>query len=165
MKEGETIQIQINISNKSILTLLLIIMVLIGGASALAYTRSLPNPGHGGDSILVSIVGEEKTLQEAINDNSLVPNIAITSGEISGEGGTTTIPTPTYQNGVRATTTDCHFMYSDKGQGFYDEVHTSSGTKFLAYTITQVNNLNYEFKIEGTHMGTAGIRYTILCIS
>jgi len=36
-----------------------------------SYTQPLPNPGHGGDAVLVSINGVEKTLQEALDDGSL----------------------------------------------------------------------------------------------
>jgi hypothetical protein len=62
-----TINLNINISNKVgyILISLLFITLLVG--AGYAYTQAIPNPGHGGDTIWVTIGGVEKTLQQALD--------------------------------------------------------------------------------------------------
>jgi hypothetical protein len=47
---------------------------------AYAYSNT-PNPGHGGDSIVIDINSQEKTLQEAIDDGDFNEEIECPCGE------------------------------------------------------------------------------------
>ena len=65
--------IQINLSNKVAYTLIAILLILVIGGVVIAYTQSLPDPGHGGDKVLVDIPGiGEKDLQTAITDGDFM---------------------------------------------------------------------------------------------
>lgn len=57
-----------------ILPIFVAVVLLIVGVYAYAYISSIPNPGHGGDIIQISIDGSEMSLQEAI-DNDLFFNL------------------------------------------------------------------------------------------
>lgn len=63
--------LRLTFSNKTAYTLLMVLFVLLGGLLVYSYTQPLPNPGHGGDTILISVNGMEKTLQQALNDGDL----------------------------------------------------------------------------------------------
>lgn len=64
-------KVTINIRKKHFyLISLLIILLLVTTLVAARYATTVPNPGHGADAILVSVNGQEKSLQEAI-DGSL----------------------------------------------------------------------------------------------
>ena len=60
-----------NIKNRNMYLVSAIFILLLGISIIVAYTQSIPNPGHGGDSVWVSVAGQEKTLQQAIDDNSI----------------------------------------------------------------------------------------------
>ncbi len=64
-------KIEINFSNKIFYTLVILTTLVLLGAGVYAYTKSIPSPGHGADTILISINGQEKTLQEAITTGDL----------------------------------------------------------------------------------------------
>jgi len=64
-----TAQLKINITGKSFSLVLCALVAL----SFAVLVHSIPDPGHGGDSILVSIDGQELTLQEAIEGEFLTP--------------------------------------------------------------------------------------------
>ena len=56
------------ISNKIIFIIISFALLVILGLSTSSYTAPVPNPGHGGDTILISVNGTEKTLQQAIDN-------------------------------------------------------------------------------------------------
>jgi len=60
------------LSNYGYIFLILAILVVVGGIAT--YTSPTPNPGHGGDAILIRInqIGEEKPLQQAIDEGNFV---------------------------------------------------------------------------------------------
>jgi hypothetical protein len=58
--------ITIKLTNKLAYTLIAILAILTASLVVYAYT-SIPNPGHGADTIEVTINGNEKTLQAAID--------------------------------------------------------------------------------------------------
>jgi len=63
--------VTIQIPNKA-LYFAAVLLVSIGlVVNAYAYTSAAPNPGHGGDSVLVAVSGQEKTLQSAIDSGNL----------------------------------------------------------------------------------------------
>lgn len=51
-------------------------LILASVIGVIAYTQSIPNPGHGADTVWVDVNGQEMTLQNAISSG------AIGSGEI-----------------------------------------------------------------------------------
>ena len=55
-------------TNKWLYSLIAVGILLALGVGVYAYTSSIPNPGHGGDSVLISINGQEKTIQQAVDD-------------------------------------------------------------------------------------------------
>jgi len=76
-------KIEINLTNRWLYSLTLVGIILILSVSTYAaYTQSIPNPGHGADSVLISINGAEKTLQEAINDNDFTSTGTLNLGAI-----------------------------------------------------------------------------------
>ena len=68
------LKIELTITNKWLFFFVLVLVIAIS-IGVWAYTQAIPSPGHGGDAILVSINGQEKTLQQAINDGDLVAPI------------------------------------------------------------------------------------------
>ena len=62
--------ITLKITNKWLYSILAIIILLCASVLTWAYTQSIPNPGHGGDEILVEVDVTEMTLQQAINELS-----------------------------------------------------------------------------------------------
>ena len=63
------VKLELNISNKAVYTFIAVVLILAAGITVYAYTAgSIPNPGHGADSIWVSIYGNEKNLQDAIDE-------------------------------------------------------------------------------------------------
>lgn len=70
--------VKINFSNKTTYTFLTIFFLLVGGLLVYSYTNPIPNPGHGADTIWISINGSEKTLQQAVD-----------AGNFAGAGGGT----------------------------------------------------------------------------
>ncbi len=65
-------QVTLNIPEKAVYLLLVIALACVAVIGVSAYDSSVPDPGHGGDTILVEVNGEEKTLQKAIDDLDLV---------------------------------------------------------------------------------------------
>ena len=65
------IKLNINIEKKYVFMILVGFFIIGGIFVSIAYTQQIPNPGHGGDRIMVSLNGEEKTLQQAIDDGNL----------------------------------------------------------------------------------------------
>lgn len=59
------IKLQVTLSNKWVYSLFFFILLFIG-AGVYAYT-AVPDPGHGADSVVVTVNGEELTLQQAID--------------------------------------------------------------------------------------------------
>ncbi len=59
--------ITIKLSNKVAYTLIAVLLILTVGLVVYAYSNT-PNPGHGADQIIVNINGQEKTLQQAIDE-------------------------------------------------------------------------------------------------
>ena len=49
------IKLEINLTNKWLYTLIAVGIVLLLGIGVYAYTQQIPNPGHGGNTVLVSI--------------------------------------------------------------------------------------------------------------
>ena len=66
-----TTRIKINVTGKSVSSALGLCILIALSLGVLA--RSIPDPGHTGDSILVSIGGQEITLQEAITREYVIP--------------------------------------------------------------------------------------------
>lgn len=64
-------EIKLNFSNKAVYTVITLFLFLGLVIGVYAYTQSIPDPGHGADTILVNINGEEMTLQDAL-DNEMV---------------------------------------------------------------------------------------------
>ncbi|MCK4650486.1 hypothetical protein KAT36_04625 [Candidatus Pacearchaeota archaeon] len=67
----------------------LIISVLFMAGVGVAYTQSIPNSGHGADSVLVSVDGYSMTLQEAIDYGVLVDGASATCSwttQVSNQG-------------------------------------------------------------------------------
>lgn len=67
LEKGDLVKIEINFSNKVFYTLIILTALVLLGAGVYAYTQSIPNPGHGADKVLISINGQEKTLQAAVD--------------------------------------------------------------------------------------------------
>jgi len=65
--------ITIKLSNKVAYTLIAVLLILTVGLVVYAYSNT-PNPGHGADQIIVNINGQEKTLQQAIDDGDFGGN-------------------------------------------------------------------------------------------
>ena len=63
------------ISNKIISVSIVIVLLAIG---VYAYTQQIPNPGHGADTVLVSVDGYSMNLQEAITHGVLVDGASAT---------------------------------------------------------------------------------------
>jgi|GEM_PF-7091954 len=64
------VSININFSNKTSYTILALALLLTITRIVYATTySSIPNPGHGADTIKVTVGGQETTLQDAIDDN------------------------------------------------------------------------------------------------
>jgi hypothetical protein len=59
----------ISLSNKVTSAVLFVVVVVILAVGAYSYNRPPPNPGYGADSILISVGGQEMTLQAAITQN------------------------------------------------------------------------------------------------
>ncbi len=74
MKKG--IQLTINFNKNFIYSLIIVSTLIFCLGLVYSYTNSLPNPGHGADTILVSVGDQEKTLQQAID-----------AGDLSGASG------------------------------------------------------------------------------
>jgi len=64
-------KIEINIEKKH-LYILIVFIVLIGVGYVIAYTSDVPNPGHGGDTVLVEVNDVEKTLQNALDSGDIL---------------------------------------------------------------------------------------------
>jgi len=67
---------KIEVDKKYFFTIAGAILLIVGIVGVLAYTKSIPDPGHGGNSVLISINDQEKTIQQAIDD-----------GDFGGGGG------------------------------------------------------------------------------
>ena len=63
------LQLEIHLANKAKYTLLVIGFLFVLSMGAFAYTSALPDPGHGADAVMVSVGGQEMTLQKAIDDS------------------------------------------------------------------------------------------------
>lgn len=63
-------KIEVNLEKKSLLVILAAILIIAGAIVVYAYTN-IPNPGHGGDSVVVKVGDTEMTLQEAIDNSKL----------------------------------------------------------------------------------------------
>ena len=74
-------KLEVNLEKRGVFLIVGAVLILAGVIGAIAYTNSIPNPGHGGDSVLVNTSNGEMTLQEAI-DQGLIGG----SGS-SGSGG------------------------------------------------------------------------------
>lgn len=62
---------QINIEKRHVFLILSVLVLLSGVILASSYTF-IPNPGHGGDRVQVTLGGQEMTLQEAIDQGKLI---------------------------------------------------------------------------------------------
>jgi hypothetical protein len=70
MKMGK--QIIINLTNAWLYSFIAIGVLLLLIVGIYAYTASIPDPGHGGDKVLITLPdGTETTLQQAITDNKI----------------------------------------------------------------------------------------------
>ncbi|MFA5141727.1 MAG: hypothetical protein WC471_02055 [Candidatus Woesearchaeota archaeon] len=61
----------INITNKIAYLAIGILTLLIVAGLGIAYTSAVPIPGHGADTVLVSVSGTEMTLQQAIDQQKI----------------------------------------------------------------------------------------------
>ena len=91
----------IKLSNKAAYTLIVILSILTASLVVYAYSN-IPNPGHGGDNIVINIGGQEKTLQQAIDEGdfgkySPGEGIDITNNIISIKS-----PTSTKKGGIKS---------------------------------------------------------------
>ena len=66
------LKLEIHLANKAKYTLLVLSFLFVLSVSVFAYTLALPDPGHGGDAILVSVDRQEMTLQKAIDDGLFI---------------------------------------------------------------------------------------------
>lgn len=71
------IKFEINMTNKWLYSLITIGVLLFLGVGVYAYTQSIPNPGHGADTIWISIEGEEKTLQDLIDSGIFEKSLSL----------------------------------------------------------------------------------------
>ena len=62
----------VTVPEKAVYLLLAILLVCIVVIGVNAYTEDPPDPGHGGDTVWIKVNGQEKTLQDAIDDNDIV---------------------------------------------------------------------------------------------
>src|SRR3989344_2637920 len=67
----------INLLKKNFLIIFIIVLIL--SISVYSYTLPLPDPGHSADQIWVAVNGQEKTLQQAIDNGNLKQPITIKS--------------------------------------------------------------------------------------
>ncbi len=74
-------KIEVAFSKKTFYTLLGLFLLITAGIFVYSYNQQIPNPGHGADSILISVGGVEKSLQDAVDD-----------GDLSGGGGSSNAP-------------------------------------------------------------------------
>ena len=74
------------LNRKLFYTLLTVIMLAGISYVVYSYNTPIPNPGHGGDMVLVSINGSEKTLQQAIDAGDFRSG-GSTGGGSTGGGG------------------------------------------------------------------------------
>jgi len=70
-----TVKLELNISNQAVYLFIAIVLVLGLFVTVNAYSQPIPTPGHAADRILVSIRGEEKTLQEGIDDDDFFQSL------------------------------------------------------------------------------------------
>ncbi len=61
------LKININFSNRTAYTLIAVGVLILVGVGVWAYTSSIPNPGHGGDTVWVRFNNTEQTLQQALD--------------------------------------------------------------------------------------------------
>jgi hypothetical protein len=111
------IKLEINMTNKWLYSLIAVCIVLALGVGVYAYTSSIPNPGHGGDSVLISINGQEKTIQQAIDDgdlasstseiSSLKTRVIECNGNCGDEGTPNAICSNSYGSSYKALSVDC----------------------------------------------------------
>jgi len=71
--------INIRIEKRHVYIFVVLVVLLIGVFVVKAYTTAIPNPGHGGDSVLISVNGQEKNLQTAISNNE-IGNVVLKKG-------------------------------------------------------------------------------------
>jgi len=62
------IKFEITVTNKWLYSLIVFGILLVLGVGVYAYTQSIPNPGHGADSVWVSTSSGENSLQNVLNN-------------------------------------------------------------------------------------------------
>ena len=72
--------------NKTVFVSIISVLFMVG--ISIAYTQQIPNPGHGADTVLVTVDGFKMTLQEAITHGVLVDGVSATRSY------TTQVPNP-----------------------------------------------------------------------
>jgi len=60
-------RLHIRLSRKMTFLCIIIALLLVFVTAAYSYTRTIPNPGVGGDRILIAVDGQEMQLQEALD--------------------------------------------------------------------------------------------------
>ena len=129
------------------------LLIIVAGLLVVnaAYTSQIPNPGHGGDRVLVKVGTQEVTLQKAIDD-----------GLLSGGGEGSVVSCRQVDQAVDEGTKVCcntgevvMFAAFAAGQSGLDTTPTyklSDGSKCVTPT-------------EGTGLGEKGIAFNMICCS
>lgn len=94
-------KLEVNIEKKYAFAILSLLFLIGIGVYAYTYTSQIPNPGHGGDTVLVNVNGVEMSLQDAITLGKLGNSSVAGGGSIKGltllandETGSSTITIP-----------------------------------------------------------------------
>jgi|GEM_PF-4140471 len=79
------IKLEINITNKWLYSLIAFGILLALGVGAVFAYNNIPNPGHGADTVVVTINGQEKTVQQAIDELHARATYPYQSGYVNGD--------------------------------------------------------------------------------
>jgi hypothetical protein len=154
------------VMNKWIYLSVPILLALALVFSVYGYTQPVPDPGHGGDSVWVSVSGQEKTLQDAIDGGDF--SVEFETGRV--DNGDTIQPISGYQRSecsLILSMEDDHFgtKYGDSfsDQGSWSDNHYGGSQAFydsnwvvtcrLGFTVRPADPLWYDAKC----------RYLMIC--
>lgn len=115
---------QINIQKRHLFLIFSVITLLAGIILVASYTQPIPNPGHGGDKVWISVAGTEMSLQDAIDQN-----------KFGGAGAKPTISSLYTVYGYNAATSNLgiHDVCLSAGQMLYDSAGDQNTKGCKAY--------------------------------
>lgn len=97
---------------------ILCVLTIIG--FGMAYTQPLPNPGHGADTVWISVSGAEMTLQDYITNYVSKQDIQISSGSFNTQCATIYPPA-----GTSVATHTIYYMAGGNAMWTFEQAHTN----------------------------------------